>query len=93
MNPVRASMYYVYVLRSNKNGRLYTGYTSDLQKRLTEHRQGKSQYTTHRGPYELIYYEACMNTNDAHAREKYLKTGMGKRYLKNRVKRFLALTG
>ncbi len=93
MSPVRASMSYVYVLRSNKSGRLYTGYTSDLRKRLAEHQENKSPYTRGRGPYELIYYEACMDANDALAREKYLKTGMGKRYLKNRNKRFLALTG
>jgi putative endonuclease len=86
-------MFYVYVLRSNKSGRLYTGFTSDLRKRLTEHQEKRSPYTKARGPYELIYYEACINANDAMAREKYLKTGMGKRYVKNRVKRFLALTG
>jgi len=93
MNPVRASMFYIYVLRSDKSGRLYTGFTSDLRKRLAEHQNGKSPYTKHRGPYELIYYEACMDHNDAAAREKYLKRGMGKRYLNNRLKRFLALTG
>lgn len=93
MNPVRASLYYVYVLRNGESGRLYTGYTSDLRKRLSEHLNGKSQYTKPRGPYELIYYEACLDMSDALAREKYLKTGVGKRYLKNRNKRFLALTG
>jgi len=41
----------------------------------------------------LIYYEACLNEQDARQREKYLKSGMGKRYLKNRLKRFLFLTG
>lgn len=93
MNPVRASMFYVYILRSSKSGRFYTGFTSDLWKRLAEHQQSKSPYTKARGPYELIYYEACMDSNDAAAREKYLKTGTGKRYIKNRNKRFLALTG
>jgi putative endonuclease len=93
MNPVRVSMYYVYVLRSIKSGNLYTGCTSDLRKRLAQHNEGMSPYTSHRGPYELIYYEACMSEKDAFMREKYLKTGMGKRYLKNRNKRFLALTG
>lgn len=93
MNPVRASMFYVYVLRSQTSKRLYTGFTSDLRKRLKEHRMKQSPYTKPRGPYELIYYEACMDANDALAREKYLKTGMGKRFLKNRIKRFLALTG
>jgi putative endonuclease len=42
--------------------------------------------TKRRVPLELIYYEACKNAFDARAREKYLKTGMGKRYLKNRLK-------
>lgn len=93
MSPIRASMYYVYVLRSNDTGRFYTGYTSDLRKRLKEHRESRSPYTKARGPYELIYYEACKDISDAQMRERYLKTGMGKRYLKNRVKRFLALTG
>lgn len=93
MNPVRANLTYVYVLRNTKSGRLYTGCTSDLRKRLLEHGSGKSAYTRGRGPYELIYYEACVNEKDAFVRGKYLKSGMGKRYLKNRNKRFLALTG
>lgn len=86
-------MYYTYILRSKTNLRLYTGYTNDLRKRLRQHCAGKFGYTKHRGPYELVYYEACWDEYDARAREKYLKTGMGKRYLKNRLKRFLTLTG
>lgn len=72
---------------------MYTGYTKDLRKRLKEHNAGRSEYTKHRGPYELIYYEASLNEGDAKAREKYLKTGRGKRYLKSRLKRFLFRTG
>ncbi len=49
--------------------------------------------TTERRPFALIYYEACVEQTDAYAREKYLKSGMGKRYIKNRLKRFLSLTG
>lgn len=86
-------MYLVYVLRSFKNHHWYTGYTDDLQKRLRQHANGESTYTKNRGPYEVIYYEACRNKTDARAREIYLKTGMGKRYLRNRLKRFLTLTG
>lgn len=85
-------MYYVYVLR-NASGQFYTGCTSDLKKRLYDHNHGKSAYTRHRGPYELVYYEACLNSKDAFAREKYLKSGMGKRYVKNRVKCFLGDSG
>lgn len=77
----------------NKSNRWYTGSTHDLRKRFNEHNAKKSEYTKHRGPYQLIYYEACLNEQDAKAREIYLKSGMGKRYLKNRLKRFLSLTG
>ena len=77
----------------NGNKRCYTGFTSDLRKRFSEHNSGESEYTKHRGPYRLVYYEACLEEEDARSREKYLKSGMGKRYLKNRLKRFLSLTG
>ncbi len=84
-------MYYTYVITSAQDGKWYTGYTVDLRKRLNDHNAGKVISTKHRGPFELIYYEACLNEQDATTREKYLKTGMGKRYLKNRLKRFLSL--
>lgn len=86
-------MYYTYILRSRKSGRFYTGYTNDLRKRFKEHNDGKSAYTKTRGPYELIYYEACLDEEDAKSREKYLKSGKGKRYIKYRLKRFLFRTG
>ncbi len=93
MIPLELPAHITYVLQSKNNGRRYTGYTNDLRKRLREHNELKSSYTKYRGPYECIYYEACRNERDAKAREKYLKTGMGKRYLNNRLKRFLTLTG
>lgn len=77
-------MFYVYILQSLKDYRLYTGYTHDLQKRLEEHQAGKVLSTKHRLPIKLIYFEACVNKVDALRREKYLKTTYGKRYLKNR---------
>ena len=86
-------MYYVYVIQSNKDKQFYTGFTGDLQNRLREHNAGKVPSTKKRGPFELIYYEACLNEQNGLAREKYLKSGMGKRYLKNRLRRFLSLTG
>lgn len=95
MNPVRDQklMFYVYVIQSQKSGYLYTGSTNDLRKRFNQHNKGKSTWTKSGIPWELIYYEACLNKEDANLREKYLKSGMGKRYLKNRLKRFLSLTG
>lgn len=81
-------MYYTYLLRSKKDGKWYTGYTKDLQKRFLEHNEGKVISTKQRTPFELVYYEACKSSIDAKTREKYLKTGMGKKYLKNRLKTF-----
>ena len=86
-------MFYVYVIESKKEGRWYTGFTEDLRKRFDKHHNGEVLSTKGRGPFTLIYYEACRDKYDAIARERYLKTGMGKRYLKNRLKRFLSLTG
>ena len=86
-------MYYVYVIQSKNDKQFYTGFTRDLQNRFREHNSGGVPSTKKRGPFELIYYEASLNKQDALAREKYLKSGMGKRYLKNRLKRFLSLTG
>jgi putative endonuclease len=80
--------YYVYVLLSKKDGLLYTGYTNNLKRRLNDHNKGKVVSTQQRLPFELIYFEACKNQSDALAREKYLKSGMGKKYLRNRLKYF-----
>ena len=82
-------MQYVYVLVSLKDKQFYTGYTGDLRKRIFQHDKGLNSSTKHRKPLKLIYYEACLSEEDAKAREKYLKSGMGKRYLKNRLKNSL----
>lgn len=77
--------YYTYVLKSKKDGKMYTGSTQDLRKRLMQHNKGLSTYTKGRGPFEVIYYEACLLEDKARSRELFLKSGMGKRYLKNRL--------
>ena len=79
-------MHYVYVLRSIQDGRFYTGYTTNLEKRLSEHNEGNVFSTKNRRPLEVIYYEACRHREDALKRERYLKTAYGKRYIKNRIK-------
>ena len=61
--------HFVYVLISLKDGLFYTGYTKDLNKRFKMHNQGKVKSTKHRGPFELIYFEACINLEDALHRE------------------------
>jgi len=81
-------MYYNYLLESKKDKGWYTGYTKNLKKRFKEHNDGKVFSTKNRRPLKIIYYEVCHNKEDAKAREKYLKSGMGKRYLRNRLKCF-----
>ncbi len=81
--------YYTYILQSLKNGSLYIGYTSDLQKRLKEHNSGMSKATKPFIPYKLIFYEAFLNRIDAENREEYLKSGYGKKTIKMMLNRFL----
>jgi len=82
-------MYYTYVLFSKKDGNFYTGFTKDLKSRFEQHKKGEVDSTRHRRPLELIYYEACLSQQDATKREKYLKTYMGKMFLRNRLKSYL----
>jgi len=86
-------MFYTYILKSESSDKWYTGSTNDLRKRLNQHNEGKSAHTKKGMPWTLIYYEACLDEQDARSRETYLKSGMGKRYIKNRLRRFLFRTG
>jgi len=74
--PVRyPSVHYVYVLRSLRDGNLYTGYTTDLRQRVADHTAGKAPSTRDRRPLHLIYYEAYLLPKDAKARERFLSGG------------------
>ncbi len=73
--------FYVYVLESIKDGKLYTGYTNNLVRRIEEHKNGLSLATKFRRPFKLIYFEGCTNEEDARRRENYLKTTQGRRFL------------
>jgi len=81
-------MFYTYVLLCEKDKKLYIGQTGDLKKRIKEHQKGKVKSTAFRRPVKLIYYEACSNNCDSKKREKYFKTGYGRRYLNNRLENF-----
>ena len=81
--------YYIYILKSEKDGQFYTGYTKDLKNRLNQHKKGEVQSTKNRRPLKLVYFEGCLNQQDATKREKYLKTSWGKRYIKNRLGNYL----
>ncbi len=73
-------MYYTYVLISLKDHKFYTGYTSDIEKRLQQHNDGEVFSTKSRRPFKLIYFEACLNQDDALHREKYLPCGINRRF-------------
>jgi putative endonuclease len=66
-------MYYVYIIRSKKDGNFYTGSTNDLRRRFQMHNAGLVFSTKRRIPFELIYYEAYKAKSDARIREKNLK--------------------
>lgn len=78
-------MYYVYVIKSLKDDYIYTGHTDNLKKRFNEHNEGEVKSTSKRKPFKLLYYEACNLLEDAIRREKSLKTGFGRAYLKRRL--------
>ena len=75
-------MWWVYVLRSRTNDRLYTGSTNDLPRRIGEHDRGKGAYTRHAGPFELIHTEEYPTRLEARRRERFLKSGQGREELK-----------
>lgn len=81
--------YYVYVLTSKQDKNFYVGYTKDLKSRFEQHSSGLVSSTKDRRPLELVYYESCLNKHDASHREKYLKTYLGRHFLKNRLKSYL----
>ncbi len=80
--------YWVYILQSLKDGKKYTGYTKNLPSRFEAHQNGEVQSTKDRRPFKLIYFEGCLNQQDATKREKYLKTHYGKMYIKKRLKSY-----
>ena len=77
-------MVFVYVLKSEIDNRLYVGLTQNVEKRLREHNSGKTRSTKGYRPWQLIYVEEYPNRPTARKREKYLKSGYGKQWLKNK---------
>jgi len=91
MNPVRnLVMWYIYLLLSKKTGKWYIGLTEDMQKRILKHNAGENRSTRYGIPWKLVYCEIGLNKKDAQARERYFKSGLGRKYLKNRLKFFFA---
>src|SRR6266550_7213399 len=83
-------MFYVYVLHSTKDNGFYIGFSTDLKRRLSEHKRGASFATKSRGPWKFIYYETYTEREDAAGREKFLKSGAGRRLKLGRFPHSLA---
>jgi putative endonuclease len=77
--------YFTYVLRSEHDGHLYIGHTSDLRKRIREHNKGKVRSTKGRRPLSLVYYEEYEDRTSGRKREIFLKSGQGRLFLKNKL--------
>lgn len=82
------AMFYTYILQSEKDKKLYAGFTKNLKSRFELHKNGRVESTKNRRPLKLVYYEACLTQDDAITREKYFKTHYGKMFLKNRLKSY-----
>jgi putative endonuclease len=81
-------VFYVYVLRSESGG-FCIGFTINLRVRLKQHQEGESFATKSRGPWKLIYYEAYTEREDAEGRERFLKSGAGRRFLHAQLRHYL----
>ena len=83
-------MYYVYLLENKLDKSWYIGYTTDLKRRLAEHQSGNGGKTTGKKiGWNLIYFECYLNQKDALGREKFLKGGSGRTYLKKQLRHYL----
>ncbi|MDB4582674.1 GIY-YIG nuclease family protein [Draconibacterium sp.] len=77
--------YFVYAIKSKLDGRIYVGFSENVQKRLKEHNSGKTKSTKGFRPWELIFTQECETRIDARELEKYFKSGSGKEKLKKMV--------
>jgi putative endonuclease len=83
-------MYYTYVLQLSDNT-LYKGSTSDIKKRLIDHKYGRVRSTKDRRPVRCILIECYVTKSDATRRERFLKTTEGRRLLRQQLRDTLQL--
>jgi putative endonuclease len=79
-------MWCTYALRSKKDGWLYIGMSSDVEKRVEQHNRGYNRSTRSRTPFELFHVEQCRSREEARKREKFLKSGKGREFLRAQLK-------
>ena len=79
-------MYFVYILESLTDGKRYYGFTIDIERRLVEHNQGKVGSTKSRRPLNIVYYEIVPDITSARRKEKYFKSGFGRKYIRSKIR-------
>ena len=85
------NFFYTYALLSQKDNKFYYGYTKNLKLRIEQHNKGKVQSTKYRIPFKLLYFEACLNKDDALKREKFFKTYYGTMFIRKRLSNYFSL--
>jgi len=78
--------YYVYIIRSDKDGTYYVGSTQDIESRLARHNQGRSKYTRNRGPWKVVYFKEYSRRADAVKREQAIKNRKRRDYIESLVR-------
>ncbi|MFQ5924895.1 MAG: GIY-YIG nuclease family protein [Dehalococcoidia bacterium] len=78
-------MYYVYILQSERNGSFYTGFTKDVEKRLSQHNEGKVKATKRVRPFKIVYSEAYQNATEARRREYYIKSQKSRKFIEQLI--------
>ena len=76
-------MFFVYIIKSEVDGRFYKGFTGDLERRIKEHNSAKTKSTKAYIPWILVYKEEFQTRKEARDKEKYFKSGIGRDYIKN----------
>ena len=81
-------MFFIYILKSSKNGKYYIGSTHNLEKRLKEHNSGKTRSTKKLTPLEIVYTESYSTNKEARKRELYIKNRKSRKYIESLIKSF-----
>ena len=81
-------MYYLYIIESIVHKKLYTGFTDNLQSRLSKHNSGSVRSTKSFKPYKIIYTECFADKTSARKRELFLKSGQGRKWIKENINKW-----
>ena len=85
-------IYYVYILQSAQDGTFYKGYTENIEKRVDQHNNGESKYTSRKMPWKLVYLEQFQTKREALIREKQIKR-YNSIYLSYLIKKYQSTIG